>query len=665
MIFDSGILPDPVIRLCAAAGTIALSGFPGLFLSRRPGTGQRIAALLSIAASLAGLATAIGLLLAPRTETWLLDWNLPFGPCELAADPLSALFLLPVFLVCGCGSLYALAYWPADANRRTEPGLTFFFGLLSASMAFLLLARNGVLFLAAWEIMALSGWFLLITEHRDAEVRKAGIVYLVATHTGTVGLFILFAQLRAATGTFAFPPLHSLDPAVGATGLFLAALIGFGAKSGLMPFHIWLPSAHANAPSHVSALLSGVMLKMGVYGMLRILFFFRVPMPWWGILLAVLGTASALLGIVFAATQRDLKRLLACSSIENIGIIYIGIGAAVYATATGNGPLALLCLAGALLHALNHSLFKPLLFLGSGAVIHAAGTRELDRMGGLARRLPWTAACFLVGSVAICGLPPLNGFAGEFLLYFSFLSEAKSAPVPWMALLAPLLALVGGIAVAAFVKAYGVAFLGAPRSQKAAHGHEPGWPMLAPMALLAFLCILFGVYPQPLVRLAESAAVSVLPWPIAPEWRVASRIPLDFLTGVWAVLVGTCLLAGFLYVRRIRSLPTAASETWGCGYLAPTPRMAYTGASFSEMLSGLFEGAVRPSINVPAILGATPRPSRYRFSPTETVLERGIIPAFSFVAGSFSLLRRLQHGQMNVYMLYIFVTLFLLMVWVH
>jgi hydrogenase-4 component B len=419
MIFESGILPDPVIRLCAAAGTIALSGFPGLFLSRSPGTGQRIAACLSILASLAGLATAVGLLLSPRPESWFLDWNLPFGPCELAADPLSALFMIPLFLVCGCGSLYALAYWPADANRRTEPGMTCFFGLLSASMAFLLMARNGVLFLAAWEIMAMSGWFLLVTEHRDPEVRQAGIVYLVATHTGTIGLFILFAQLRAATGTFAFPPLHSLAPAAGASGMFLAALVGFGAKSGLMPFHVWLPSAHANAPSHVSALLSGVMLKMGVYGMIRTIFLFRAPLPWWGILLLVLGGASAVLGIVFAATQRDVKRLLACSSIENIGIIYIGTGVAVYAAATGNAPLALLGLAGALLHTLNHGIFKPLLFLGSGAIIHAAGTRELDRMGGLSRRLPWTSACFLVGSVAICGLPPLNGFAGEFLLYFS------------------------------------------------------------------------------------------------------------------------------------------------------------------------------------------------------------------------------------------------------
>jgi hydrogenase-4 component B len=664
MELNPGGIAAPVIRLCLAAGLVALSGFPGLLLSRRPGTGQRIAAVLSVAGSLLGLATAVGLLLAPSADVFEAGWNLPFGPCEVAADPLSALFLIPVFLVSGCGAVYALAYWPAEAHPESEAGMTFFFGLLAASMAFLLVARNGVFFLAAWEIMALSSWFLLVTDHREPEVRKAGIVYLVATHAGTVGLFILFAQLRAATGSFVFPPLHSLDPAAGASGMFLAALVGFCAKSGLMPFHVWLPSAHANAPSHVSALLSGVMLKMGVYGMLRTVFLFRAPLHWWGVLLLVLGASSMVLGIVFAAAQRDLKRMLACSSIENIGIVYLGIGAGVCAAAANNPPLALLCLAGALLHAINHSLFKPLLFLGSGAIIHATGTRELDRMGGLAKRLPWSAALFLAGSVAICGLPPLNGFAGEFLLYFAFLSEARSAPVPWMALLSPLLALAGGIAVACFVKAYGTVFLGSPRTPEAAHGHEAAWPMLAPMALLAALCVLFGIFPQPLVRLVESAVAGILPWPVSPEWAAGSRVPLGFLSGVWAALVAAALLGGFAWFRRMRSLPVADGETWGCGYLAPAPRIQYTGTSFTEILTGLFAGAVRADERVPAIEGPAPRPSRYRNRPTETLLERGILPALSLAAGSFSLLRRLQHGQMNVYMLYIFVTLFLLMIWV-
>jgi hydrogenase-4 component B len=665
MIFESGTFPDPLIRLVAAAGVIALSGFPGIFPSRRPGSGQRLAAWIQVAGSLVGLVTAIGLLLSPSDASLVVEWNLPFGPCELAADPLTALFLIPVFLVGGCGALYAVSYWPARENPLSAPAMTCFFGLLSGSMAFLLMARNGVFFLAAWEVMAMSGWFLLVTGHRDPEVRKAGIVYLVATHTGTVGLFILFAQLRAATGTFMLPPMHSLAPAAGASAMFVAALVGFGAKSGLMPFHVWLPSAHANAPSHVSALLSGVMLKMGVYGMLRTIFLFKAPLPWWGILLVVLGGASALLGIVFAAAQRDLKRMLACSSIENIGIVYLALGAGTWAAAVGNGPLALLCIAGGLLHALNHSLFKPLLFLCSGAIIHAAGTREIDRMGGLARRLPATAACFLAGAVAICGLPPLNGFAGEFVLYFAFLSEGRAAAVPWMALLAPLLALAGGIAVACFVKAYGTVFLGAPRTPAAAAGHEAGRPMLAPMALLAALCVAFGVFPQPLVRLAESAAGSLLPWRIEDGWRVASRVPLDCLSGVWIALAAACAAGGWFLLRRLRSLPLAEGETWGCGYLAPTPRIQYTGTSFSEMLCGLFAGAVRAETRAPGIAGAVPKPSRFAFIPTESLLDRGIAPAFSFAAGSFHLLRRLQHGQMNLYMLYIFVTLFTLMVWVH
>jgi hydrogenase-4 component B len=663
MAWNPGELSSPVIRLCAAAGLVALSGFPGLLLAGRPGAGQRVAAALTAAGSLLGIFTAAGLLLSPSAEAREASWNLPFGPCEVAADPLSALFLLPVFLVSACGAVYALDYVPGARHRSTEPAMTLFHGLLAGSMAFLLLSRNGVLFLAAWEVMAMSGWFLLVTDHRDPEVRKAGLVYLVATHAGTVGLFILFAKLRAATGSFVFPPLHSLDPAAGGAALFAAALVGFCSKSGLMPFHVWLPSAHANAPSHVSALLSGVMLKMGVYGVLRTVFLFRTPPFLWGAVLLALGAASMVLGIVFAAAQRDLKRMLACSSIENVGIVYLGVGAGVCAAASGNGPAALLCLAGALLHALNHSLFKPLLFLCAGSVLHAAGTREIDRMGGLAKRIPRTAALFLAGAVAICGLPPMNGFAGEFLLYFAFLSEARSAAVPWMATLAPLLALAGGVAAACFVKAYGIAFLGSPRTAEPPHGGEAGRAMLLPMGLLAALCLLFGVFPQPLVRLAESAAGTLLPHPVPAGWSAAARVPLAFLGGTWAALGGAALLAGLLWRRRTRALPSAADETWGCGYLAPSPRMQYTGVSFSGMLAGLFGGAVRPAEERPSVPGPAPAPSRFRHAPTETLLDRGILPALSLVAAFFSFLRLVQHGRMNVYMLYIFVTLFLLMAW--
>ncbi|BDV41890.1 hydrogenase [Geotalea uraniireducens] len=656
---------DSASLVLIAISLMAISGIPGLLL-RRVGGGQRLAALLTVVSALLGLPASLSLLLAGRTVTFGVDWGLPFGPCELAIDPLSAFFLIPVFLVAACGAVYALGYWPAATNPATEPPLTFFYGLLAAAMAFLLVARNGVLFLIAWEVMAMAAYFLLAVEHRRAEVREAGMVYLIATHVGTTALLLLFSVLRATTGSFLFPAPHTLNAAlVPAAVIFLAALVGFGAKAGLMPLHIWLPGAHANAPSHVSALMSGVMLKMGIYGILRTVSFFALPLRWWGVLLLTLGAASALLGIVLAAAQRDLKRLLACSSIENIGIVGIGIGTALYGQATGNGPLFGCGMAGALIHIFNHSLFKPLLFFGSGSMIHATDSRQLDRMGGLARHLPWTAALVLTGAVAICGLPPLNGFVGEFVLYLGFFNEALSAPMPFIALLAPVLALVGGIAVIAFVKLYGTAFLGAPRSAAVAAGHEAAWPMLLPMGLLAALCLAGGLFPTALLDLVRMPAQAYG----APLPRLSGTAELgealSWLAGGSAALLLLLGLLALAFRWRLRAQPRATAATWGCGYLRPTPRIQYTGVSFTELLVNLFAGVVRPKREWPTIAGLAPRQGRFSYAPTETVLERLLVPSFKAAGASFAVLRRLQHGRLHLYMLYIFATVFLLMIWAH
>lgn len=649
---------------CATA-LLALSGVPGLFLRHRPGWGQNFAAGATVVAALAGLSSAVSLLLLPDPSSWLLDWNLPFGDCEVAVDALSALFLIPVFLVSACAAVYAIGYHPAREHRDTEPGMTFFTGILAAAMVLLLMARNGVLFIMAWEAMALSAWFLLTTDRGKPEVQRAGTVYLFATHIGTMALFVLFAVLRTETGTFGFPGIRALASAGPATAIFLLALFGFGAKAGLMPLHTWLPAAHANAPSHVSALLSGVMLKMGIYGIVRVAFLFQAPPAWWDILLVVMGAMTAVLGIAFATSQRDLKRMLACSSIENIGIITLGLGLGMAGIRRGNTTLALLGVAGAFLHVLNHSLFKPLLFLGSGALIHATGTREIDRMGGLAKRMPTTALLFLVGSAAICGLPPLNGFVGEFLIYLGIFSDARGAAAPWPALLAPVLALVGGIAAIGFVKLYGIAFLGNPRSPEAATGHEAGKAMLLPMALLAILCCVVGVVPQPIIRLVEPAASSLMPWPPAPGGAISALPSIGWLSVASGGLLVLVALVALLFRRRLAAAPSAVAPTWGCGYLAPSPRVQYTGTSFSELLVNLFEGAVRPERTPPILSGLAPGASRFRFTPTETILDRMLFPAFSVAAGVFAFIHRLQHGQMHIYMLYIFVTLFLLMIWAH
>lgn len=656
---------DPAAAAIAAALVIGCAGVPGLFLNS-PGAGQRIAASVTILSSLAGIPAALALLFSHTTSSYILAWGLPFGPCELSIDPLSAFFLLPIFLVAACGSLFALGYWPAARHRDTEPVLTFFYGLLASSMAMLVMARNGVFFLMVWEIMALSAYFLLVTDHGREDVRRAGIVYLIATHTGSAALFVCFSCLAAQTGSFLLPQagsLSSLPPLALATAL--AAFVGFGAKAGIMPLHVWLPSAHASAPSHVSAMMSGVMLKMGLYGMFRTLTLYQDPPLIWGALLTVAGISSALLGIAFALAQRDLKRLLACSSIENIGIITTGMGVAVLGLASHNAPLAYLGMAGALLHILNHSFFKPLLFLGSGVIIHATGTRDMNLMGGLSKGMPRAALLFLTGSLAICGLPPLNGFVSEFLLYLGFFSQIQASSLTFLVFLAPLLAMVGGLALIAFCKLYAAVFLGTAHSPQAAHPHEPGMAMLLPMALLALLCLLVGLLPQLALRLVAPAVAAFMPDAAALVDPAAYSSLLGTLSLMALILLLAAAALLLVWRRRLGQAALSAAPTWGCGYLRPTARMQYTATAFSESAVAVFNGLIRQRIERPRLEGLFPRTAHCLDQPTETCLERIIAPLFRLAGVSFAFLRRLQHGRMHLYMLYIFVTLFVLMLWAH
>lgn len=656
---------EPTLCLLIAATIMALSGVPGL-LFRSPVWGQRLAAFLVVIASLAGEAAVAQLLAGTPGGVWQIDWPLPFGPALLSVDHLSSLFLLPLFLVAGCAAVYSVAYWPA----REQAGagrLTFFLGLFAAAMVVLVMARHGVLFLMAWEVMALSAYFLLTTDQRHPEVQRVGTVYLIATHTGTMALFVMFSLLRAATGTFEFPAAHALSQALpAATVVLVTALIGFGGKAGVMPLHFWLPGAHANAPSHVSAMMSGLMLKMGIYGILRTLSFFVALPAWLGWLILLLGAWSAVNGIALAAGQRDLKRLLACSSIENVGIIFIGIGLALVGMQL-HAPYLVVCgLFGAFIHIVNHGLFKSLLFLGSGVLIHATGTREIDRMGGLSRRMPLTSPLFLVGSLAICGLPPLNGFVGELFLYVGAVTNGIADPLPLAALVAPVLALVGGLAVITFVKLFGIIFLGVPRSEGAAHGHEAPAAMTGPMVLLAAGCLIGGMAPPLLMRLVSPAVgfYGDLAGPAIAQ--VTGQVPLVPLAMANALLCLLVLLIGGAYLLRLRRAPRAEGSTWGCGYLAPTPRMQYTGTSFSEMVVNLLGRIVAPDRWRPRLVALLPPGEpRFRYTVTETVLDRVLTPTFHVAGLGFSYLRKVQHGQLHIYVLYIFATLCVLMIWAH
>jgi hydrogenase-4 component B len=654
----------PIVLLAGAALIAAVSGAPLLVRAVTPTVGQRFATLAMVVAAAAGLAGAVATLLQRQRVTYQLAWPFPFGPAECGIDPLTAFFALPILIVAACCSIYALDYWPAAKNPRTVRKLTFFFGLLVSAMLFVTMARSAGLFLLAWEIMALAAYFVLTTDDHTPEVRDAGTLYMICTHTGTLALFAMFALLKSVSGSFTFPLAGSVTATAPlGTALFLVALFGFGFKAGLMPLHIWLPSAHANAPSHVSAIMSGIILKIGIYGLVRTLTFFTGIPLWWGMVVIILGMVSGIVGVLFALGQHDLKRLLAYHSIENIGIITMGIGTALIGTATGSPVLMLLGMAGALLHVLNHATFKALLFLGAGSVIHAVETREIDRMGGLRRHMPWTAASFIIGAVAICGLPPLNGFVSEFLIYLGFFNgtvAGSGAGTFGTALAAPALALIGGLAVACFVKVVGIVFLGTPRSPLPTP-HEAGWSMRIPMVILSLVCLVIGCFPTAAGPLLESAVAAWLPRS-AELPALTTVAPLGWITVLAVALVVLSLLTGLWYRRRLQQSTVASSSTWGCGYLAPTSRMQYSASSFAGLLVDIFAGILRPERHAPNIKGPFPAGSHFESHVPETVLERVYLPFLAWAYSKVLPIRNLQHGQIHLYILYTFLTLVLLII---
>jgi hydrogenase-4 component B len=520
---------------------------------------------------------------------------------------------------------------------------------------------------AAWEVMALSAFFLVSTEDHERPAREAGWIYLVATHTATLALFALFALLRAAAGSFALAPLEegAASPAL-LTAVFVLALVGFGLKAGIMPLHVWLPSSHAIAPSHVSAIMSGVIIKMGVYGLFRVTSLLPKPPLEWGEIVLGLGVVSGVLGVVFAIAQHDVKRLLAYHSIENVGIIVMGLGLALIGRSAGRPDLVVLGAAGGLLHVWNHALFKSLLFLGAGSVIHATHTREIDHLGGLGRRMPYTALCFLVGAVAICGLPPLNGFVSEFLVYlglFGSLARGEGPGAAGAALAAPALALIGALALACFVKVYGAVFLGTARSAHADHAHESDVRMLAPMGVLVACCFVIGLAPVLVVPLLDQAVSAWAPDLPGAGPRLAELAPLGWVSVMGVLLVTALQQVGAILWQRLRHSEVAVGPTWGCGYAAPTPRMQYTSSSFAEMLVGLFARVLRPHTRRPAVEGLFPQATAFHSEVPDTVLDGAVLPAFGFGAWLFSWVRVFQRGSIQTYLLYIFLALIALLLW--
>ena len=515
--------------------------------------------------------------------------------------------------------------------------------------------------------MALSAFFLVTTEDHDAPVREAGWLYLVAAHVSTLCLFALFALLASATGSFGFAPVpEGAATSALRTAIFVLAVVAFGIKAGIMPLHVWLPSSHAMAPSHVSAVMSGVIIKMGIYGIVRVTSLLPDPPGGWGTAVLALGAVSGVLGVAFAIGQHDIKRLLAYHSIENIGIILMGVGLAVLGRSMGQAEWVVLGLAGGLLHVWNHALFKALLFLAAGSTIHATHTREIDHLGGLAKRMPLTALCFVVGAVAICGLPPLNGFVSELLIYlglFRTLGAQGGLSCAGAALAAPALALIGGLAVACFVKVFGAVFLGTGRSAHVAGAHEAGPAMIGPMVVLAAYCFAIGLVPWAVAPALEGA---VRDW--APELTgrgpgLGSLSPLGWVGAAGILLLGALLGVSLLLWACVRRGGAQTGTTWGCGYAAPSPRIQYTSSSFAQMLVGLLAAILRPTTHAPGELPLFPTPTRFHSDVPDTVLNRLLLPAFRLGAWVFSWARVLHQGSIQTYLLYILAILLALLLW--
>jgi formate hydrogenlyase subunit 3/multisubunit Na+/H+ antiporter MnhD subunit len=634
---------------------VAISGVPGL--SRRKDRAGVPAVLLGLGA-LAGLACAAGVLWSGVP----LQLALPASPLgslgHLRLDALGAFFLVPVLLLPACGSVYALAYW--GEHREHARRLRLLYGVTTAFLVLLVAADHALTFLLAWEGMAATAFFLVITEDREPATLRAAWLYLATTHVGTLCLFGAFALLAEHTGTFTFgalPPAFAASPR--GTATFLLFLAGFGLKAGVMPLHFWLPPAHAAAPSHVSSFMSGIFIKMGILGLVRFLLWVPLAPLWWGALLVVLGAVSGILGVAAALGQHDLKRLLAYHSVENIGIILLGLGLGLLGRSLGQPAMAALGFAGALLHVLNHSLFKGLLFLGAGAIIHATGLRDLDHMGGLARAMPFTSGAFLTGAWAICGLPPLNGFVSEWLIYLAAFRGLTLGHSAWSALSLGVLALIGALAAACFAKVYGVVFLGQSRSAHASGAREVPRAMLAPMGLLAGACVLLGLAPvlvaPALARVVQGLAAAPAPPDLAALGHLA----------ILSCLALPLLLLAWLLWRWGRMAPgtQAGVPTWDCGYTAAGPRVQYTASSFGDGLVSSLSWVLLPRYHWPRVRGLFPQPQRYRSTLPDPVLDRLAAPGLAMTARALGFLRFFQSGHLHLYLLYILLTLVALLLW--
>jgi len=656
--------------LTVCLGLLALWGLIGLAGLLRPMSLGFVGRTLFPLSALCGVALAVVAVtsLGAPSEQAILPIGLPDLPMHVRRDALTSLFLFLLGATSAGISVFAAGYF--RRGEGTAPGLMCLqYHLFLASMGFVLLANDAYSFMVAWETMALSSYFLVTTQHGIPEIRRAGFLYLLIAHLGALAILLSFGVMQGGSWQFTFDAMRGahLAPPWAAIA-FLLALVGFGAKAGLVPLHVWLPEAHPAAPSPVSALMSAVMLKMAVYGVLRVTFdLLGKPEWWWGLVLLAIGLFSALYGVVFAATQTDMKRLLAWSSIENLGIIFTGIGLAVVFHGVGMNSLAALALIAALYHSINHAFMKSLLFLGTGAVLHSTGERNLGRLGGLIHRMPWVAWLTLIGALAMAGLPPLNGFVSEWLLLQAFL-YAHEVPKLFINMILPLgaalIALCAALAAYVMVKFFGVIFLGQPREPALARAHDAGVLERIGLVWLAVGCFGLGVLPTVVINalriVVRQFSGDSLPSAQAPWWllmplpdRRTSYSASVFLGALTAVVLLTVFAVRLFYHHRARR-----AAPWDCGFGGLTARMQDTAEGFGQPIRHIFAPFFAMQRELPSPFDRAPR---YRVIVGDRIWQGLYLPLGALVQRIADAFAWLQQGRISTYLLYSFITLLALL----
>lgn len=672
----TAILPAPLGGSLVLALCWLLLAVLALLPARNALVARRLAFPLGALAGLALAALGLRAVWLPP-ETMVLPLGLPQLPFHLRIDPLAGFFLTLLGAVSAGISTYAAGYFRDERAQRIAL-IAFQYHVFVASMAFVVLADDAYLFMVAWETMALSSYFLVVTDHEAEASRSAGFLYLLIAHLGAIAILLCFGVMSGGHGDYAFDALRAahLNPQW-ASVAFVLAFFGFGAKAGMIPLHAWLPEAHPAAPSPVSAMMSGVMIKTAIYGMVRVIFDLIGGVRWqWGMLVLAVGAGTMLFGVLYALMQHDLKRLLAYHSVENIGIILLGLGMSLVFIGTGHPAAGALALIAALYHTLNHAVFKGLLFLGSGSILHATGLRNLNDMGGLIRRLPKTALYFLVGSLAISALPPLNGFVSEWLTF----QAALQAPVlengtlrSVLPLFAATLALAGALTAMCFVKVYGIAFLGRPREARhapeRATGHDASGMELYGMAWLAAGCFILGLFPSAVLLMLDRVSASLtnqgLPdgalesswlWLVPTATQQASYAPIIFL----AVIVAVTLFA-YLLVRRFYHGRVRFADPWDCGFPGQGARMQDTADAFGQPIRHVFGPLYLMDRRLPGPDDPAPRYSLQIEDRHWYWLYLPVARLAEFVSAKIALL---QQGRVSIYLLYSFLTLIALLVFV-